>query len=154
VTAAPADEAALVAVPGFAGRGVRRHANTFLAAYRQAGRLPDTELPPAAMAYDGPPPAARWADRDPDAAARLARVRAALGVLAESHRLPVENLLLPDLVRRLTWEPPEPAGVEAVAAALSAGGARPWQVTLTAPVITQALAAPPPAPDPDPDPDA
>ena len=84
VTAAPADEAALLSVPGFTGRGVRRHAHTFLDAYRDAGRLPDTELPPSAMAYDGPPPAARWSDRDPEAAARLARVRAALATLAES----------------------------------------------------------------------
>ena len=142
VTAAPSDEAALVAVPGFAGRGVRRHAHVFLDAYRTAGKLPDTELPLSAMAYDGPPPAARWADRDPDAAARLARVRAALTRLAESHRLPVENLLTPDLVRRVTWEPPSPLESSAVAAALAAGGARPWQVALAADVITAALAAP------------
>jgi ribonuclease D len=153
VTAAPADETALVAVPGFAGRGVRRHAHVFLNAYRQAGKLADAELPPSAMAYDGPPPAARWADRDPDAAARLARVRAALGTLADNHRLPVENLLTPDLVRRVTWEPPIPLDPVAVAAALTAGGARPWQVALAAEIITAALAAPPPEPTPDPIPD-
>jgi ribonuclease D len=151
VTAAPADEQALVAVPGFAGRGVRRHAQTFLAAYRQAAKLPDTELPTAALTYDGPPPAARWGDRDPEAAQRLIRVRTALGTLAQSHRLPVENLLLPDLVRRVTWEPPVPLEVSAVGAALSAGGARAWQVNLAAETITSALAAPPPvAPDEDP----
>jgi ribonuclease D len=152
VTAAPADETALVAVPGFAGRGVRRHAHVFLNAYRQAGKLTDTELPPSAMAYDGPPPAARWADRDPDAAARLARVRAALGTLAHSHRLPVENLLTPDLVRRVTWEPPLPLDSAGVAAALTAGGARPWQVALAAEVITAALAVPPPEPEPETEP--
>jgi ribonuclease D len=150
VTAAPADEAALVAVPGFAGRGVRRHAHVFLNAYRAAGKLPDTELPPSAMAYDGPPPAARWADRDPDAAARLARVRAALSTLAESHRLPVENLLTPDLVRRVTWEPPSPLESAAVAEALTAGGARPWQVALAADVITEALETPPASAEPPP----
>ena len=148
VTAAPADEDALVAVPGFAGRGVRRHAHTFLAAYRQAGKLPDAELPTATLTYDGPPPAARWGDRDPDAAQRLARVRTALAALAESHRLPVENLLLPDLVRRVTWEPPEPLAAEAVAAALTAGGARAWQVGLAAAVMATALADPAPAPAP------
>jgi ribonuclease D len=148
VTAAPADEAALVAVPGFAGRGVRRHAQTFLAAYRQAGKLPDPELPTATLSYDGPPPAARWGDRDPEAAQRLARVRTALATLAASHRLPVENLLLPDLVRRVTWEPPQPIEPAAIAAVLTAGGARRWQVELTAGVIAEALAAPPAEPVP------
>ncbi|MDX6211460.1 MAG: ribonuclease [Frankiales bacterium] len=148
VTAAPADEAALVAVPGFAGRGVRRHAQTFLAAYRQATKLADSELPTATLTYDGPPPAARWGDRDPDAALRLARVRAALSALAELHRLPVENLLLPDLVRRVTWEPPQPLGPDTVAAALLAGGARAWQVDLAAAVVASALAAPPADPAP------
>lgn len=152
VTAAPADEAALVAVPGFAGRGVRRHAQTFLAAYRQAGKLPDPDLPTATLAYDGPPPAARWGDRDPEAAQRLARVRTALAGLAEIHRLPVENLLLPDLVRRVTWEPPEPIEAATVAAALAAGGARAWQVGLAAAAMAEALVAPPPAPVPATDP--
>jgi ribonuclease D len=112
-------------------------------------RLPDTELPPATLAYDGPPPAARWGDRDPDAAARLARVRVGLTAIAEEHRLPLENLLTPDLVRRVTWEPPEPADAATVAAALEAGGARPWQVGLTAAVIAAALVAPEPAGAPD-----
>ena len=108
-------------------------------------RLPDTELPAATLAYDGPPPAARWGDRDPDAAARLARVRAGLTAVAEQHRLPLENLLTPDLVRRVTWEPPEPADADGVAAALLAGGARRWQVELTASVIAAALVTPDPA---------
>jgi ribonuclease D len=141
VTAAPADDDALAAVPGFSGRGVRRHVNTFLGAYRRAMRLPDTELPPATLAYDGPPPAARWSDRDPDAAARLARVRAALTVIAATHRLPLENLLTPDLVRRVTWEPPQPTDPSSVGAALLAGGARPWQVGLTAQAIAESLLA-------------
>ena len=140
-----------MAVPGFAGRGVRRHAHTFLAAYRAAGKLPDTELPTAAMTYDGPPPAARWADRDPEAASRLVRVRAALADLAGELNLPVENLLTPDLVRRVTWEPPHPATADAVGAALTAGGARSWQVELTAATIADALAAPPVAAPDEPD---
>ena len=73
------------------------------------------------------------------------RVRAALSALAEEHRLPVENLLTPDLVRRVTWEPPAPGDAEAVGAALLAGGARPWQVGLTAGVIAAALVAVDPA---------
>jgi ribonuclease D len=53
----------------------------------------------------------------------------------------VENLLTPDLVRRVTWSPPEPLSEEAVGDALRAGGARPWQVALTAPALAAALRA-------------
>jgi ribonuclease D len=55
--------------------------------------------------------------------------------------VPVENLLSPDLVRRLMWTPPEPRDADAVAAALRAGGAREWQVELTRDVLTEAVAA-------------
>ena len=55
------------------------------------------------------------------------------------HHLPAENLLPPDAVRRLAWQPPEPATAEAVAGALAGYGARPWQVELTSRPIAGAL---------------
>jgi len=88
---------------------------------------------------NGPPPAHRWAERDPAAAARLAAARAAITALAEENRLPVENLLSPDALRRLSWDPPKPCDGQAVADALAGYGARPWQVELTAEPIAQAL---------------
>ncbi|MBX9244888.1 ribonuclease D, partial [Actinotalea ferrariae] len=81
-----------------------------------------------------PPPPRAWPDRDPAAAARLAAARAVVTALAEEHQVPVENLLQPDLLRRLCWTPPGPdeASVEQF---LADGGARPWQVGLvTAPL--------------------
>jgi ribonuclease D len=53
----------------------------------------------------------------------------------------VENLLSPDLVRRLMWSPPEPRDTEAVTAVLRAGGARDWQVELTGQLLTEAAAS-------------
>jgi ribonuclease D len=53
----------------------------------------------------------------------------------------VENLLSPDLMRRLLWSPPSPADEETVAAALRAGGAREWQIGLTRDLLTEAIAA-------------
>jgi ribonuclease D len=55
--------------------------------------------------------------------------------------VPVENLLSPDLVRRLMWTPPEPTDAGAVADALRAGGAREWQIGLTRDLLTEAIAA-------------
>jgi ribonuclease D len=61
--------------------------------------------------------------------------------LCEVHDLPAENLLTPDLVRRLAWEPPVPLEQERVAGELRAGGARRWQIELTAARLTAALDA-------------
>jgi ribonuclease D len=72
------------------------------------------------------------------AAERLARARAAVAAVAAEHGLPAENLLAPDVIRRLAWTPPA-AEDEAVAAALAASGARRWQVALTAGALAEAL---------------
>jgi len=53
--------------------------------------------------------------------------------------VPTENLLAPDAVRRLSWEPPEPATAASVAGALTGYGARPWQAELTAGPLADAL---------------
>ena len=111
---------------------------SFRSAFR-ARALPDRSLPDAsAPAGDGPPPAHRWADRDPEAAKRLTAVRAVVAALADEHGLPTENLLPPDAVRRLSWQPPD-AGPTAIATALTGYGARPWQTELTAVPIAKAL---------------
>jgi ribonuclease D len=138
----PKDERSLVALAGFGGRSVRRLARTWLDALDDARQLPLEELP-ATPPTDGPPPPHRWAERDPAAAARLARCREVVNRLAAAHAVPPENLLAPDSVRRLAWSPPESAEVAAVAAALKGYGARAWQIELTAAELTAAL--PPPA---------
>jgi ribonuclease D len=137
--AAPDDEVGLLQLPVFRGRSQRRIADTWLGALREAARLPKSELPDPSPPHDGPPPPNRWADRDPAAAARLSAVRARLATIAETNRLPVENLLQPDLVRRTCWRPPEPLSSDAVADALRAGGAREWQIALTIDDMSAAL---------------
>jgi ribonuclease D len=138
-TAAPADEEALVALPVFRGRAQRRVAGIWLGALRAAAQLPKSELPDPSPPHDGPPPPNRWADRDPAAAARLVAVRAALTAIAEEHRLPTENLLQPDLVRRTCWRPPADLSVSGIEEALRAAGAREWQNALTAAALSEAL---------------
>jgi ribonuclease D len=130
---------ALLTVPGFAGRGARRHADRWFAALEESYAVPDAELPPTSLPSDAPPPARSWPERDPAAAARLAASRTAVAAIADEHRLPVENLLSPDTVRRLCWEPPADLDEESIATVLRAHGARRWQVALTAPVLAAAL---------------
>jgi ribonuclease D len=137
--AAPEDEVALLQLPVFRGRSQRRIAETWVRALRTAAQLPRSELPDPSPPHDGPPPPNRWADRDPAAAARLAAVRAQLATIAEENRLPIENLLQPDLVRRTCWRPPDPLSADAVAGSLRAGGAREWQISLTVDALSIAL---------------
>ncbi|MQA15269.1 MAG: ribonuclease D [Pseudonocardiaceae bacterium] len=137
----PADEAALLALPVFGGRAQRRRVRVWSGALRAARELAGSALPATQPPQEGPPPANRWEDRDPAAAARLATARAALAELAERHLVPVQNLLAPDLVRRLCWQPPAPDDPGAVDGALAAGGARRWQRQLTVGPLTDALRA-------------
>jgi ribonuclease D len=135
----PPDERALLLLPGFAGRSVRRLTRTWLAALATARELPEEDLPTTPV-HEGPPPPHRWAERDPAAAARLARCRQVVTELAATHALPPENLVSPDHVRRLAWDPPDRATPETVAEALTRSGARPWQVALLADRLAAALA--------------
>lgn len=123
----------------FGGKRQRTMSAMWLRHITAARELPAADLPSASPSNGGPPPPSRWADRDPDAAARLAASRAGLTALADELRLPVENLLLPDLVRRLCWEPPTDLEPDVLAAELRARSARPWQVDLTVDLLADTL---------------
>jgi ribonuclease D len=130
----------LVALPVFGGRKQRRSATTWLAAIKAAREIPDP--PEKAEPANGPPPAVRWARRRPEAAARLDAVRAGLTELSQHVSVPTENLISPDLVRRLCWDWDDSRsgdGEPAIDEFLRAGQARKWQRTLVVPVLTAAL---------------
>ena len=146
--AGPTTELDLVKLPLWGGRSLRRQGATWLPAIAAAAALAESDLPEVKARHDGPPPARSWAERDPVAAARLSAARTTVVEIAERNHLPVENLLSPDALRRVMWQPPEPADAAAIAAALRALGARPWQVALTAAPLAAALLRPPPTPDP------
>lgn len=142
--AMPGDARALAALPGYGQRMGRRVLDQWYAAVERARALPEKELPQQGQPVTGPPPPRAWADRDPVAAARLAAARAAVTERAEELSLPQENLITPDTVRRICWEPPSEVSEAAVGEALRALGAREWQIEQTAPLLVVALAATPP----------
>ncbi len=131
--------ASLRHIPAFSRRQARRYESTWVEVLETVARGEDAGLPPLHVPNDGPPQPRLWAARDPEAAARLTAVREALSGKAAELGLPVENLLTPEHVRRLTWRPPRPVTQESVGAALAALGARAWQRELTVPLITKAL---------------
>jgi ribonuclease D len=136
----PKDFRELAVIAGFNGRGARRYSAEWLRAVGRARAEPEPALPESSSpAGDGPPPAHRWQERDPAAAARLTAVRAAVAALADEHGLPTENLLAPDAVRRLAWQPPDLVSPASIGADLASYGARPWQAGITAAPISGAL---------------
>ncbi|WP_448060171.1 HRDC domain-containing protein [Cellulomonas hominis] len=131
----------LVALPAFAGKGTRRRAVLWQTAIDAGLALPESALPSVrGPKSDAPPPPRAWADRDPAAADRLTAARAVVAALSAEHHVPAENLLQPDLLRRVCWTPPTPPDEESIAAFLTAGGARPWQVGLLATRLAAAFA--------------
>jgi ribonuclease D len=53
--------------------------------------------------------------------------------------MPTENLLTPELLRRVAWAPPAEISPETVGDALAELGARRWQIEQTAQLIAQAF---------------
>lgn len=121
----------------FNGRASRSQLPRWWAAI-EAGRTSE-DLPALRVPGDGIPPARSWSDRNPEADARLKAARAAFGELSEALNIPVENLLTPELLRRIAWEPPVPLTADAVREALLGDGARPWQADATVQPIVDAF---------------
>jgi ribonuclease D len=128
----------LIALPIFGGPRQRRNAATWLAALKSAREAPgpaEEAEPP-----NGPPAPARWPKRRPEAAARLDAARTGLRELSQRVSVPTENLVSPDLVRRLCWDwgsAEDPA--KAIDEFLTTGQARGWQRELVVPVLAEAL---------------
>lgn len=135
----PKSVAELTRLPVFGGPKQRRQAGVWLDALA-AGR--DDENPPElSEPQTGPPPVVRWSRRKPEAAARLEVARSGLSALSERVDVPTENIISPDLVRRLCWDwsAAEDTGA-AIEAFLRDAGARSWQRALVVPVLSDALA--------------
>ncbi|MEI6623790.1 MAG: ribonuclease D, partial [Actinomycetes bacterium] len=139
----PVDRTTFEALPSFQSRGARRRLDLWWQCVERAGSLSADRLPLLSLPLDGPPPPRTWAHRDPEAAERLNAARQAMALLSADLGVAAENLMTPDTVRRLCWTPPDPMTTEAVREFLISRGARPWQVELTAPLLTAALSETP-----------
>ncbi|MEZ3156935.1 HRDC domain-containing protein [Microbacterium sp. BWR-S6Y] len=139
VLADPASKQALAGVKEFNGRASRTQLDRWWNAIVE-GRE-STDLPADRVPSDTLPPPRAWADRNPDADRRLKAARPAVEARAEELRMPTENLLTPETLRRVAWAPPAEITSEAIGAALSELGARPWQIEQTAQVIADSFVA-------------
>jgi ribonuclease D len=115
----------------------------WLESIASAVALPEQEWPQLRTNADSLPPIKLWRDKFPEKYAPLSHARLRLEKISEENSIPVENLITPELVRRICWNPPlgstEQLQVEAVEKALSNLGARSWQVNLVGQAISEAL---------------
>ena len=133
----PESKRALASLREFNGRASRTELDRWWAAI-EAGRT-TKDLPVMRGNGESLPPPRAWADRNPEADARLKAARAAIAELSERVAIPVENLLTPESLRRLSWSPPADPTEAAIGDALTELGARPWQIEETSQVIAQSF---------------
>jgi ribonuclease D len=136
VLANPQSKQALAGTKDFQGRASRTQLDRWWQAMVD-GRTTE-ELPRERVPSDALPPPRAWADRNPEADRRLKAARPVVEATAEELGMPTENLLTPDYLRRIAWDVPGTTP-EAVGDALSALGARPWQIEQTAQKIAAAF---------------
>ena len=136
----------LAALKDFTGRASRSQIDRWWNAI-QVGLASDDQ-PVLRPPSDTIPPPRVWSDKNPDADKRLKAARAAVTEVATEMSIPVENMLTPELLRRIAWTPPQPADAATIAATLADFGARSWQLEATAQVIADAFVeASQPAPE-------
>lgn len=133
----PGSKRELAALREFTGRASRTEIDRWWDAVSR-GRTTD-DLPVLRSSGESIPPPRAWPDRNPEASERLRAGRAAVNARAEELRMPVENLLSPETLRRLAWSPPETVDESTIAAAMQEADARPWQVRATAGIVAAAF---------------
>lgn len=127
----------LAAIKEFSGRASRSELPRWWSAIETGMETDD--IPAPRIPNGSTPPVRAWADRKPDADRRIKAARSALAEVSERLSIPVENLLTPELLRQVAWEPPETLSEELIREKLESGGARPWQCDATVPAITAAF---------------
>ena len=119
------------------------HTAQWLNAINAGKAVPESHWPQMRADSDAMPPVKLWRDKFPAKFAPLSHARAAIEKEAENLSIPPENLISPDLVRRLCWSPPEGStmklSIDAVTANLVELGARQWQAAIVGPLIATAL---------------
>ena len=119
----------------FNGRASRTYLDVWWSAF-EAG-LNARELPPMRVQATGIPNHRNWGAKYPEAEARLQAAKPVIAEIAEANRMPIENVLTPDFLRQVCFEP---NGLDArsIADQLLAMGARRWQVELVSEKLAEA----------------
>jgi ribonuclease D len=111
------------------------NAATWISCITDAIAMPEDQWPESRSKSDAMPPIKVWRERFPEKYAPLTHARFNLQLRADELSIPLENMISPELVRRICWQPPDLSVQEA----LIALGARRWQAEIASPILEQAL---------------
>ena len=111
------------------------NAATWITCIADAISLPEDQWPESRSKSDAMPPIKIWRERFPERYAPLSHARFNLQMRSEELSIPLENMISPELVRRICWEPP----TSPVFDSLVAMGARRWQAEIASPILEKAL---------------
>jgi ribonuclease D len=118
--------------------------NTWLKVLNDSLKTPLDQQPEFRVASENLPPMKIWKEKNPLGYARLTHARAALIELSKQIQIPTENLVTPELVKKICWQQPPSSSSEYesfVTTQLTQMGARPWQIEQVSPVIAAKLDA-------------
>jgi ribonuclease D len=135
--ALPETKRDLAALKEFNGRASRTEIDRWWEAV-ESGRAA-TDIPQLRVNGDSVPPPRAWPVRNPEADARLKLARTRMTERATELAIPLENLLTPEVLRKLAWSPPHPLTTAAIGEAMEEAGARRWQIESTAQLIGEAF---------------
>lgn len=137
-TEKPKTRPELAAMKSFSGRASRSYLDSWWEAIESAHKA--TVLPTLKPEKtDALPNHRNWITKFPEADRRLKHAKAALVELSEQKLIPLENLLTPELLRQVSFAPPQNLTVQTVSENLKQLGARQWQIELTAELIVKAF---------------
>ena len=135
----------------------KSHVDLWFDVYLRASALPESEWPQLRSKSDSLPPVKIWRAKYPLAYARIMHARIRLNEIATTHSIPLENLLTPEIARKITFDNGAEKSYEfsqsliaKVETQLRLNGAREWQIEKTAYALAQSLCETeaPPAPEP------
>lgn len=121
----------------------KRFIPDWFGAVERAQHLLESELPESKSFTDAMPPVKVWRDKFPLAFARLSHARFAVANLGIELAIPTENLISPEIIRRIAWLSQSDTALIGDSARISERmvnfGARIWQAELTAELVAAGL---------------
>jgi ribonuclease D len=131
----------------------KSYIDTWLETYLAASNLKESDWPQLRGKSDSLPPAKIWKIKYPLAHAHLSHAKHNLAAVAAELAMPLENLLAPELVRKICFDHGKervlelnPRLIETTQTQLRLNGAREWQIEKCATILSAALAESEPLP--------
>ena len=124
----------------------KSYLDLWLETFLRASSLPESEWPQLRSKSDNLPPVKIWKVKFPLAYARVSHAKLRLGAIAEDLSIPLENLISPELVRKITFDggaersyEPSAHLISKVETQLRLNGAREWQIEKCAEALALSL---------------